>query len=370
MNAKDDRVDFLVFSSAYPYRGGISDSTHSLCNELTKSGKKVEVWTFTYLYPRILFPGSSQFSDEKYTQNFELKRVINTINPFNWFRVAFKINKIKPNNIILRYWSPILAPSYFFICSFINKKINIIGMVDNWKPHENIMFESILRKLFAFVCKRFVTLSENVGDQIKRTTKKEVTSLFHPINSDLPIVKFKKIAQKDLNLSNSLIYISFIGLIREYKGLKTLILSLKFLPTNIKLIISGEFYQPIQKYLNLIDENNLKDRIIINNSFLDSTMIRDYICASDLIILPYLRASQSGIIPLTYFYNKPLVVSSVKGLKETIINDGTGEIFDKSPRNLSMAILKCLKKENYDRYQSKTRELKDKYTWLEFVKKL
>ena len=31
------RVKFLVFSASYPYRGGISDSTHSLCNELIKN---------------------------------------------------------------------------------------------------------------------------------------------------------------------------------------------------------------------------------------------------------------------------------------------------------------------------------------------
>ena len=36
MNTKEDKIKFLVFSAAYPYRGGISDSTHSLCNEITK----------------------------------------------------------------------------------------------------------------------------------------------------------------------------------------------------------------------------------------------------------------------------------------------------------------------------------------------
>jgi len=242
-------------------------------------------------------------------------------------------------------------------------------MVDNWHSHENVMFDSLFRKLFVSVCNRFVTLSDNVGDQIIRSTKKEVTSLFHPINSNLPKIRSKKIALEELNLSQSFKYISFVGLIREYKGLDTLILSMKYLPINIKLIISGEFYEPMEKYLNLIDNNNLKDRVIINSSFVDSTQIRDYICASDLIILPYLRASQSGIIPLAYLYNKPIIVSNVKGLKEIIQKDKTGEIFDKSSINLSEVILKCLRKENYNNYTSNIKKMKSSYSWSEFIRK-
>ena len=65
----------------------------------------------------------------------------------------------------------------------------------------------------------------------------QVISLFHPINLDLPKKKNKQKAKKDLSLDNS-IYVSFIGLIRKYKGLEVLIHSIKYLKNkNIKLII-------------------------------------------------------------------------------------------------------------------------------------
>ena len=88
-----ERIKFLVISSAYPYRGGISDSTHSLCNELINSGVSTEVWTFSFLYPSFLFPGNTQYSRERYKQKFQIKRKINTINPFNWLMISKKINK-------------------------------------------------------------------------------------------------------------------------------------------------------------------------------------------------------------------------------------------------------------------------------------
>ena len=131
MNTKEDRIKFLVFSAAYPYRGGISDSTHSLCNELISSGINTEVWTFSLLYPGFLFPGNSQYSNEKYDQKFKIHRLVNTVNPFNWIKVSKMANKIMPDSIIFRYWSPILVLPYFFIGLFLNKEIKVIGLIDN-----------------------------------------------------------------------------------------------------------------------------------------------------------------------------------------------------------------------------------------------
>ena len=66
-------------------------------------------------------------------------------------------------------------------------------------------------------------------------------------------------------------YVSFIGLVRKYKGLEVLIDSFKYLKdVNVKLIIAGEFYEPIDRYLNIIKELDLGDKIIVENNFLDS----------------------------------------------------------------------------------------------------
>ena len=111
MNTKEDKIKFLVFSAAYPYRGGISDSTHSLCNEMTKFGVKTEVWTFSLLYPSFLFPGKSQFSSEVYDQNFKITRLINTINPFNWIKVSKMADKTHLQLLALYHF--FLSISYF-----------------------------------------------------------------------------------------------------------------------------------------------------------------------------------------------------------------------------------------------------------------
>jgi len=369
---KSDSIDYLIISAAYPYRGGISDSTHSLVNQMSSQNIYCEVWTFKLLYPKFFFPGKTQYSKEVLKSDFKIVRQINILNPINWIITAQKINKIGPKKIIFRYWTPILALSYFVISWILNNKIKVIGLVDNWSGHERIFFESFFRKLFIKSCDSFISFSENVGEKLKNNTRKKVLPLFHPINDHLPNKISKDQALSNLNLPSKK-YILFIGLIRKYKGVETLIKAFYYVSKeneDLNLIIAGEFYDDITIYNKLIKRKDIEDKVIIDDNFLESSKIRDYICVSDLIVQPYKKASQSGITPVAYFYDKPLVVSNIKGLKENIINDKSGEIFDETPYNLAISIKNCINPENNRNYSNNISESKRKYSWSRFIKKI
>lgn len=369
---KSDSIDYLIISAAYPYRGGISDSTHSLVNQMSSQNIYCEVWTFKLLYPKIFFPGKTQYSKEVLKSDFKIVRQINILNPINWIITAKKINKIGPKKIIFRYWTPILALSYFVISWILNNKIKVIGLVDNWSSHERIFFESFFRKFFIKSCDSFISFSENVGEKLKNNTRKKVLPLFHPINDHLPNKISKDQALSNLNLPSKK-YILFIGLIRKYKGVETLIKAFYYVSKeneDLNLIIAGEFYDDITIYNKLIKRKDIEDKVIIDDNFLESSKIRDYICVSDLIVQPYKKASQSGITPVAYFYDKPLVVSNIKGLKEIIINDKSGEIFDETPYNLAISIKNCINPENNRNYSNNISESKRKYSWSRFIKKI
>ncbi len=369
---KSSSIDYLIISAAYPYRGGISDSTHSLVNQMSNQNISCEVWTFKLLYPKLFFPGKTQYSQEVFKSDFKIVRQINTLNPINWINTAKKINKIGPTKIIFRYWTPLLSISYFIISCLLNNKRKVIGLVDNWSSHEKILFEGFFRKLFIKSCDSFISFSENVGNNLKKNTNKKVLSLFHPINNHLPKKISKAEALSNLNLP-SMKYILFIGLVRKYKGVETLIKAFHYVSKeheDLKLIIAGEFYDDITIYNKLIRRKDFEDKVIIDNNFLESSKIRDYICASDLIVQPYKKASQSGITPVAYFYDTPLVVSDIEGLREIIINDSSGEIFDETPSNLAIAIKNCINPESSRNYSNNIAKSKVKYSWSRFVKKI
>ena len=369
---KNSSIDYLIISAAYPYRGGISDSTHSLVNEMSNQNIKCEVWTFKLLYPKLFFPGKTQYSKEVFNSDFKIVREFNTLNPLRWIITARKINRIAPKKLIFRYWTPLLALSYFVISSILNSKIKVIGLVDNWSGHERIFFEGFFRRLFIKSCDSFISFSENVGNNLKKNTNKKVLSLFHPINNHLPKKISKDEALSNLNLP-SMKYILFIGLVRKYKGVETLIKAFHYVSKeheDLKLIIAGEFYDDITIYNKLIRRKDFEDKVIIDNNFLESSKIRDYICASDVIVQPYKKASQSGITPVAYFYDTPLVVSDIEGLREIIIDDRSGEIFDKTPSNLAIAIKRCINPESNRNYSNNIAKSKVKYSWSRFVKEI
>ena len=73
-----------------PLRGGISMFNHSLANELEKN-HEVHRISFSLQYPKLLFPGKTQYF------NFEgkpSKALINSINPFSWTKTANYIKKL------------------------------------------------------------------------------------------------------------------------------------------------------------------------------------------------------------------------------------------------------------------------------------
>jgi glycosyltransferase involved in cell wall biosynthesis len=62
-----------------------------------------------------------------------------------------------------------------------------------------------------------------------------------------------------------------------------------------------------------------------------------YYLASDLNILPYRSATQSGILNVSYGFLKPVLVTNVGGLSESVINGKTGIVIES---NSTEAIVK------------------------------
>ena len=79
----------ILIGPAYPLRGGIADSNHSLALALRKLGHQVVVLSFSLQYPRILFPGKSQFDFNCTPPDLKIVTRINSVNPISWLKTAF-----------------------------------------------------------------------------------------------------------------------------------------------------------------------------------------------------------------------------------------------------------------------------------------
>lgn len=119
-------------------------------------------------------------------------------------------------------------------------------------------------------------------------------------------------------------YVLFFGRIDRYKGIDRLLRAYQqyeeHRPEHRRLVIagSGNFSDEEQRLLAAMPE------VICLNRFLDDEEITPLYQAAHTIVLPYVEASQSGVLPIAYKYGKPVIVSDLPGLTENVWDQHTG----------------------------------------------
>lgn len=365
------KVNLILLGPAHPYRGGIADTNHAFATELNNQNISIELWTFTQLYPNIIFPGKTQYNTSEKEFSFPIHRKIHAYNPFSWKKIANNINDKDPEIVVFRYWTPLLAPALGSIAKDLKPSIKKVALVDNWKPHEPKPWDKILNRYFSNSMHKMTTFSEAVQSEIISDVKLPTNKGFHPIARDLPRAITKQEACKRLNLKAKTPLLLFFGLVRPYKGLDLLIDAMATNPlfdSRVELIIVGEFYEKIKKYHRQIKKLRLASRIQIIDKFVSFEVVRDYFCAADIIVQPYKTATQSGVTPLAYNYETPIVVTNLTGLKKPILIDNTGEISEPNPLELSKKIKLLLDPERQEKAIKNIIKNKDKYSWKSYIK--
>ena len=364
-------LDYLILGPAHPFRGGIADTQHELALALQKNGKRVELVTFTKLYPKFFFPGKSQLIDEVAPEKLKITQLLHVYNPTGWLKVIKYISLKSPKTIVFRYYTPFLALSYSWIAKNLPRSIKKVAIIDNWIPHETSKFDRILNIIFSKYIESISCLSSNVAKQIEADFKGPVWAGFHPINTNLyPILDQQK-ARIKLNWEAGVSYVLFFGLIRRYKGLELLIRAFDEAPLkdqNIKLYVAGECYEDKNKYTQIVKSLNLEEHVILDFKFKNIADIQQLFSATDIVAQTYHNATQSGVTPLAYHYQKPLLVSDVEGLKTPVISDQTGLVVKKESKSIAEGICEILDKKNLNKFSKNIKKTSPKYNWSSFSK--
>jgi glycosyltransferase involved in cell wall biosynthesis len=352
---------------SWPLRGGLAAFDEQLNKTFCEKGIEARIETFSLQYPSFLFPGTSQYSNEPAPSNIKISIGINSINPFNWIRVGLRLKKEKPDLIIVRYWIPFLAPCLGMIVRIVktNKHSKIIAIIDNMIPHEKWLGDKLLTKFFAKSVDGFLTMSEKVSSDVRLFSNKPMLLSPHPIFEHFgnPITKLA--ARQNLGLKEDEKIILFFGFIRHYKGLDILLHSMAksiIKNANIKLMIVGEFYEDAQPYYDLINELGISEQVIFHTEFVPDNEVKKFVCSADFIIQPYRNATQSGVTPLAYYFEIPMLVTNVGALADTVPNGKCGVVVEPNVDAIANGI-KELYQNGISYYTPYIKEEKKKYSW-------
>ena len=355
-----------------PFRGGISDLNAALADHLSKR-HEIHAINFTTQYPKVLFPGKTQFKKGDPAQEVESIRCLSSINPFSWRKTAYKIIDIEPDLVLFRFWLPFFAPAFSGVAKKIRKysDATIMAICDNIIPHEERLLDTRLTKRFFGFIDSFIVLSKKVENELLSFVPEAKYKYSpHPIYSIFNNTLSKEQAKAELKLATKKVLL-FFGLIREYKGLDILINAMEKIKTELEdytLLIVGECYENENKYTELIKKAGITDNVKCHYSFIPDNEVGKYFSAADVVVLPYKTASQSGIVQIAYHFDTPVIVSNVGGLPEIVDEGKTGYCVEPNSNAFAKAIKAFYENDNISEMNSNISQYKSQFSWDAMVK--
>jgi glycosyltransferase involved in cell wall biosynthesis len=363
--------NIVIIGPAHPLRGGLASYNERLAKQFMDKGNNVTIYTFSLQYPGFLFPGTTQFSSEPAPQNLDIKVLINSINPMNWIKIGLRLKKINPDIIIVRYWLPFMGPCLGTILRFVKKNnhTKVICIADNIIPHEKRFGDIAFTKYFMKPIDGFITMSQKVLNDLKFfNNSKPAKYVPHPLYDNFGEKISKQVAREKINVQQDAQIVLFFGFIRHYKGLDILMNAIADFKknntanTNVKFLIAGEFYEDRKPIDDLIKSLQIEDALIMRTDFIPDSEVRNYLCAADVVIQPYRSATQSGVTPLAYHFEIPMIVSNVGGLPALVPDYKVGLIAEPNPISISEKIQEFFSL-SPDYFLPGLLEEKQKYSW-------
>jgi glycosyltransferase involved in cell wall biosynthesis len=368
----------VIIGPAHPLRGGLASFNERLAREFQSQGNQVCIYTFSLQYPSFLFPGTTQYSSEPKPNDIDIKVKINSVNPLNWLSVGNELKKYKADLIVVRYWLPFMGPCLGTILRIArsNKHTKVVCIADNIKPHEKRPGDIPFTKYFVKAVDAFVTMSEKVMSDLKLFTFKPAQLVQHPLYDNFGEKVEKNEARKHLQVPENDKIILFFGFIRNYKGLDILFEAMSELnsklkiqnskPAPYKLLVAGEFYEDRKQYDELITKLGIQDSLILRTDFIPDSEVKYYLSAADFVIQPYRNATQSGVTPLAYHFEKPMLVTNVGALPDLVPHEKVGVVTEPDAHSIAQGIHR-LYELGEAHFLPHLREEKSKYSWSKLV---
>lgn len=356
-----------------PYRGGIAQFTGILGKTFEDLGHDVLRITYSRLYPRLLFPGTTQFDPESDDLPSPTPVAMDSCRPWSWLKARKSLLESEPDLVVAKWWHPFFAPALLGTLSRRLRDRTVL-VCHNVLPHEGFPFSSVLFRALLSRSSGLVVHSEEDRRRVLSIAPGHpVTRLYHPIYEQYlrPGVD-RRAARRRIGYRDDDVVILFFGLVRPYKGVPDLVEAHAALEGSPQLLIVGECYGGRQETQRLIRGSTARDRVRWIDRFVPADEVSLYFEAADLVVLPYRRATQSGVAQIALAFRKPLVLTRTGGLSELVDEGSTGFLAEPAdPGDLARAMRDALAlARSTDGIAERIAEFSKRFDWPRYARRL
>ena len=369
-------MKIVLVGPSHPLRGGIAHYTACLNEALRQNHKtKTLVISFSKLYPRLLFPGRTQRDESQVTLSTPALHILNPFRPKTWRLAVDRIREFDPQVVVFQWWHPFFGPCYSHILGRLGGSIRSVFLCHNVFPHEtprlpgaSLAVRRLIGRSFGKV-DGFLVHSHELASDVRRFNRKApVEHIFHPVYD--VFARTAKTTDQPTRSHNAKARMLFFGKVRPYKGLEVFMQALSQLKGRLdfEATIAGEFYIPKGPMQAIALQSGISDRLKWIDEYVDNERVEGLFRGTDLVVLPYLRATQSGVVPLAYAFNTPVLVSDVGGLSEVVRHGQTGYLVPAGdPARLAEMILHFFSEGEAPRMRANIETFKKTLSWGQVV---
>jgi glycosyltransferase involved in cell wall biosynthesis len=275
--------------------------------------------SFKRQYPKWLYPGSSDIEPMSAGQQEPgVEYLLDAMSPLSWRRAAVLILESGSRHVVFNWWTLFWAPAFALMARWLRRRrIGVVFLCHNLSDHGTGGIKSWLARRMLSQADAYITHSS------------EQTRALRALHPDKPVLQrllpiFDQFPAPDFHLSKrGRLELLFFGFIRPYKGLKVLLDAVSMLDDpQVFLTVVGESWESTAD----IDaaRERLGDNLETHLAYVDDDAAAKYFDRADVVILPYLSATGSGVAALAYHYGKPVLASRVGGLQDAVVPGQTG----------------------------------------------
>lgn len=366
-------MKFALVGPSYPLRGGIAQYTTSLYHCLSRQYSVLLV-SFRRQYPALLFPGNSQQDLSHSAYRAEGEAILDTLSPRTWERAARRLAEFGPDLVLFQWWHPWFAPAYAGLIRRLRRKRPqpVFFLCHNVFPHERFRmpgYSLVERHLIGLALRQadgFLVHSEALRKEVRIFNHQApIRCIYHPVYDFYS--RWKPEREKPPDSTARLLY---FGKVRRYKGLEVFLRALALVKGRVdyRAVVAGEFYVSSEPYRRLAEELGIAGCIEWHDRYIPNHEVPSLFLQADLVVLPYLEATQSGVVPLAYHFEVPVVASNVGGLSEVVLDGQTGYLAAPGdPEDLAEKIASYFRGEEKGAFQKNIRTFRERLSWQQVV---
>jgi glycosyltransferase involved in cell wall biosynthesis len=317
-----------VVGPSMRFLSGISYYTACLCTALAETGDCSAI-LMRRLLPKRLYPGHARVG--KSLSGLRIPADVHVFDGVDWFwlpslfRSIWFLVRRRPRHVLFQWWTGAVLHSYLVLALVArlvgaNVVVELHEVQDVGEAERRWVrgYVGLIAPLFFALARRFVVHSEHDRSGVAARyglDPDDVVVIPHATYSNYGEVAPRSTPHSACNLLN-------FGIIRPFKGVEVLIEAFDSLPPETareyQLTVVGETWEGWTQPGEMIEASRYRDRITFVNRYVSDGEVAQAFSAADVVVLPYLRSSQSGPLHVAMHYGLPVVVTAVGGLVEAV----------------------------------------------------